>query len=461
MSQNQQPTSPRKTTRELSPKKFDPYQNCGKVLKNKYEIIEFIEEGGMGIVYKGFNLDKGNSVAIKILPPRYLADPDKSRVYLGLFHKEGELLKYLRHPNIVTVYETGTHDNLTYIVMEWLNGVTLGQEITKVGRFSPSRTSHILTQICSALDFAHSQKIVHLDIKANNVFLVGGEEELDRVKVIDFGLSRIVQSTLGSTISRVVGTPQYMAPEVFENKASHLSDVYSLGVLTYEMLTGVLPFSSTHIFSLVRQQLTADPPSVRVLNPEVTQYNEDLIKRSLAKRSLDRPRGVRELGLEFQRGLTIKHSYEPRSSRVFGPAPTVYLDDPFVGRKKQPFFKKLLFCGALFAPFVTVGLAYSGVDGGYINSQILIATYLVCVLIVGTILLFHTDLNHRIRLVYAIPLSILLLIPGLIISTLFAAIALAILGVFFTARFLIKRMRRQEAFKRADNEEESFEDERV
>jgi serine/threonine protein kinase len=268
----------------------DIYHFVGITLSGRYRLEEFVDEGGMSIVYRGSDLKNNSDVAVKILAPRFLIRSEQAELYLRLFRQEAEHTRNLSHPNIVTVYDSGVENNIAFIVMEWLKGRTLGEEITGKGRLSLDRAENVLRQVCAALDVAHRRNIIHLDLKPNNIFLVDDGESDDRVKVIDFGLSRVIQSTLGTTISRVIGTPYYIAPEVFAKKAGRLSDIYSLGVVTYEILTGLTPFGTSHIYALIHQHIEREPPSVRSANNEVPEYIDELIKRAMSKNPSQRPK---------------------------------------------------------------------------------------------------------------------------------------------------------------------------
>ena len=290
--------------------KRDVYHLVGSLLSDRYLLEEFIDEGGMSAVYRSRDLRTDSPVAVKILAPRFLTRPDQAQLYLKLFKQEAELTQKLLHPNIVSVYDSGIDGATAFIVMEWLEGRTLGQELAQSGRFSLSRAADIIRQVCAALDAAHSKKIIHLDLKPNNIFILSNANQIDEVKVIDFGLSRIMQSTLGTTISRVVGTPMYMAPEVFSNQASRLCDIYSLGVITYEMLTGVMPFGQSQIFALIKQHIDQPPPSARAMNREIPEDLDKLIKRTMGKAPRRRPSSAGEFSREFERAIRVKEQLQ-------------------------------------------------------------------------------------------------------------------------------------------------------
>jgi predicted Ser/Thr protein kinase len=202
------------------------------------EILEFIGQGGMGAVYKARQHALDRLVALKILPPQAGNDPG----FAERFTREARALARLCHPNIVAVYDFGQIGTLHYLVMEYVDGLNLRQ-LEEAGKFSPPEALRIIPQICDALQFAHDEGIVHRDIKPENVLL----DKRGKVKIADFGLARMLgrePTTLRLTGARdIVGTPSYMAPEQVERprEVDHRADIYSLGVVFYEMLTGELP----------------------------------------------------------------------------------------------------------------------------------------------------------------------------------------------------------------------------
>jgi serine/threonine protein kinase len=310
----------------------DIYNFVGTILKDRYEVLDFIEEGGMGVVYRAVDRVTTKDVAVKILPPRYLITEEKAAPYLKLFQREIEILQKLDHPNIVSIIDSGVENETLFIIMEWLDGVTLGRHLLNVGALPTRQVAAIISQICEGLSVAHQRKIIHLDLKPNNIFLLNVGTSNEKIKIIDFGLSRIIQSTLGSTLSRVVGTPQYMAPEVFENRASHLSDIYSLGILSYEMLTGLLPFNNSQIYALLRDQLQQAAPSVRKAKSDVPELSDLVIQRALNKTPKLRPQNVREFSEEFLRGIL---SFEDTPVQTSLPGDNIYMDKPYLGYRRR------------------------------------------------------------------------------------------------------------------------------
>ncbi|HWY31719.1 MAG TPA: protein kinase, partial [Candidatus Acidoferrum sp.] len=202
------------------------------------EIIGFIGQGGMGAVYKARQPALDRFVALKILPPAMGSDPG----FAERFNREARALARLNHPNIVAVHDFGQAGPLHYLLMEFVDGANLRQ-VEQAGKLTPEQAVNIVPQICEALQFAHNEGIVHRDIKPENLLL----DKKGRLKITDFGIAKIIGVATGKSsltgARDVVGTPHYMAPEQIENPQAvdHRADIYSLGVVFYEMLTGELP----------------------------------------------------------------------------------------------------------------------------------------------------------------------------------------------------------------------------
>jgi tRNA A-37 threonylcarbamoyl transferase component Bud32 len=202
------------------------------------EVLELIGRGGMGFVFKARQPQLDRLVALKLLPDKLARDPQ----FTERFNREGRVLARLNHPNIVSVFDFGRTDHFYFLTMEFVDGVNLRQAM-QAGRFSPSEALTIVPKICEALQYAHEQGVLHRDIKPENILL----DARGRVKIADFGIAKLVEDDPGSVTltgtGTALGTPHYMAPEQLEKPAEvdHRADIYSLGVVFYEMLTGELP----------------------------------------------------------------------------------------------------------------------------------------------------------------------------------------------------------------------------
>jgi serine/threonine protein kinase len=271
----------------------------------KFEIKEPVGEGGMATVYKAFDTTLRRTVALKTLLPYLAADPE----LVQRFQREAVTAANLKHPNIVVIHEVNTHEGQDYIVMEFLEGVTVRQEIQRLTALPLPRVCKILSQLASALDYAHAQGLIHRDIKPANVILGDG----DHATLTDFGL--VKASTAGVQLTQVgttVGTLEYMSPEqVIGDEIDHRSDIYSLGVLVYEMLVGRVPYKG-HTPIEVLHNLVYDPPTPpRQVNPDVPPQVEQVVLKALAKRPEDRYQSAGELARSFERAAIAAGALAP------------------------------------------------------------------------------------------------------------------------------------------------------
>ncbi|MEW6736613.1 MAG: protein kinase [Acidobacteriota bacterium] len=267
----------------------------GTVLDNKYRLDEIIGSGGFGAVYRATHLAMQRQIAVKIFKPLPGNDSPES---LERFCLEAVTTSRINHPNAVAILDSGiSSDGIAYLVMELLNGHTLNKELQEKGVLSVSRTLEILLPVCDVLMKAHELGLVHRDIKPDNIFLHQSENG-ETVKLVDFGLAKLVENT-GSPGIRdltatggLVGTPTYMSPERIDCKPyDGRSDIYSLGVVAYQMLSGLLPFRATEsgIASLFIQHLTKTPPPLSEVDSTIPAELAELVMRTLAKKPEQRP----------------------------------------------------------------------------------------------------------------------------------------------------------------------------
>jgi serine/threonine protein kinase len=261
----------------------------GRSINDRFKITALIARGGMGKVYRAEQAPLGRLCAVKILNPNYAGEQDPE------FHKrfflEASIASKLTHPNTVTIFDYGrTDDDIYYMAMEFLDGATLHRAIREAGRLPEERVAHISRQICRALREAHALGVIHRDLKPANIFLVNHGDESDFVKVLDFGLVKNVldpkpEDQLTQT-GLFMGSPKYMAPEqVRGDKVDNRTDVYSLGIMMYEMLTGKVPFDRPNSLNILMAQVNDDAPPMRVMNPntDVSPLMEELVAHCLEK----------------------------------------------------------------------------------------------------------------------------------------------------------------------------------
>lgn len=259
---------------------------AGNVVGN-YKVIDKIGEGGMGAVFKGIDLMLEREVAIKMLRPELASQPE----VVERFRSEAVTLARLNHPNIATLYSFLRQGEDFFMVMEFVRGETLDSLIRRSGAMS---CHHAITLFCQALegiDHAHRMGIVHRDIKPANMMLT----EMGTLKVMDFGIARVLGTSRMTKQGNIVGTIEYMSPEQVRGQETDArSDIYSLGILLYEMLTGRVPFSSDSEYDLMKMQIEDAPPPPRVFSNQIPQLVEQAIMRALAKRSEARFQGAGE-----------------------------------------------------------------------------------------------------------------------------------------------------------------------
>ena len=280
-------------------------QYIGKFLDDRYEILEVIGSGGMAVVYKAKCHRLNRLVAIKILRPDLMMDDDIRR----RFHAEAQAVAMLSSPNIVSVYDVGQYDGADYIVMELIEGITLKEYMQKRGGCLNWREAlHFMTQIMQALRHAHSRGIVHRDIKPQNIMVLRDGS----VKVADFGIARIMDSQKTMT-QEAFGSVHYVSPE--QAKGAHVdarSDIYSAGVVLYEMITGCLPFDGDTAVSIAIQHINSVPTPPRELNPDIPVGMEQICMQAMcAKLELRYPDAqsvLRDLD-EFRRNPNIVFPY--------------------------------------------------------------------------------------------------------------------------------------------------------
>lgn len=262
----------------------------GKILGNRYEIVEKVGGGGMSVVYKAKCNVLNRYVAIKVLRHELTSDPD----FVEKFKQESLSAASLTHPNIVNIYDTGIEGDIYYIVMEFVKGETLKYYIKRKGKLTEQETINITRQIAEALKHAHSSKIVHRDVKPHNILLT--EEGI--VKVADFGIARASSSSTINNTSNVIGSVHYFSPEQARGGyVDEKSDIYSLGIVMYEMITGVLPFDADNHITVAMKQIQEKPipPSKKIGKVKISTALEEIIMKCLEKYQSYRFQNIEEL----------------------------------------------------------------------------------------------------------------------------------------------------------------------
>ncbi len=260
----------------------------GLVLSNKYELLEPIGTGGMAYVYKAKDIRLGRNVAVKVLKPEYNNDKE----FIKRFQTESKAMAHMSHSNIVNVYDVGFEDDMNYIVMELIEGSTLKDYLqTLPGFMKEEAVINIAIQICSALSQAHSKEVVHRDIKAQNILI-----DIDgRIKVADFGIARAIGGTINKA-DDAFGSVHYASPEqVRVRRVDRRSDIYSLGILMYELLTRKVPFDGDTAVSVAMLQIKAPMPDPRDINPAVSKGLAKIIRIATRKKPTDRYQNAYEM----------------------------------------------------------------------------------------------------------------------------------------------------------------------
>jgi serine/threonine protein kinase len=273
----------------------------------QYRIVEFIGAGGMATVYKAYQPSLDRYVAIKVLPAQHALTPGfKERFIL-----EARAVAQLSHPNILPIYDFGLKEDLSYFVMKYVPDRTLSHLMGQP--MALARVSHFIDQVAGALDHAHARGIVHRDIKPANMLLEG-----DWLLLADFGVAKITEnSTVITSTGNIFGTPAYVSPEQAEGESfDHRTDIYSLGVVLYEMVIGRVPYQGTTPMRVINKHIHEPPPAPRSLRPDLTEAVERVILKALAKNPADRYNRARDLA-EALRGAS-----EPTALAYTTPLPT-------------------------------------------------------------------------------------------------------------------------------------------
>src|SRR5579864_2778964 len=273
-----------------------PFRRPAMESIGRYQIVKELGHGAMGVVYQAVDPTIGRQVAIKTIRLDDVDDPDERAKLRERLFREARSAGILSHPGIVTIYDMEEHDEVAFIAMEFVDGPTLDQLLSKREPLAPERLMSILRQTAMALDYAHAKGIVHRDIKPANIMIASD----GAVKITDFGIAKVTTSQQYTQTGTIVGTPNYMSPEQVQGLVvSGRVDQFSLAVIAYEMLTGERPFTGEHLTTVVYKIVAEDPPPAQRLNPTLGSQIDAVLRRGLLKK----PEGRYTSCTEFVNGL--------------------------------------------------------------------------------------------------------------------------------------------------------------
>jgi eukaryotic-like serine/threonine-protein kinase len=292
----------------------------------KYPVVRKLGEGATSDVYQCEDPFNGRHVAIKVAFPETFDDPDRGKLYRKLFLTEASLAGKLAHPHICQIFDAVAEESLNYIVMEYVDGGTLEPYCRADALLPVDRIVEIAFKCSRALEFAHKAGITHRDIKPANILLTG---ETD-VKITDFGAALI--ATGDTTQVSAIGSPAYMSPEqVKEHPLDHQTDIYSLGVVMYHMLTGRLPFQGANNFSLIYQITNVDPEPLSTFRPGIPEAVEAIVRHAMAKDLSERYRNWEDFSLDLAEAFRAQHAGAQKAQEFAD-------SDKFETLRKLPFF---------------------------------------------------------------------------------------------------------------------------
>ena len=287
----------------------------------RYEVLGELGQGAMGIVYKAKDPLIDRVVAIKTITLSLALDEKEE--YEGRFYQEAKAAGRLNHQNIVTIYDVGKSGDVAYIAMEFLQGRELRDIMNDVGLLPVDQVLDIVAQVAQGLAYAHEHEIVHRDVKPSNIMVVHD----GHVKITDFGIARMASSAVHTQTGMVLGSPKYMSPEQVMGKTiDQRSDIFSLGVMLYEMLTGQAPFNGENVNAIMYQTLNAVPAPPNTLNPAIPEMANFIVAKALAKKLEDRYQNARDFAVD----LRACRDTLPRSGKQINVSP------PAGGERKLP-----------------------------------------------------------------------------------------------------------------------------
>jgi eukaryotic-like serine/threonine-protein kinase len=307
----------------------------GRIFLGRYEITRLLGEGGMGRVYLARQVDLGRQVVVKVMHEQIAADAK----FRERFQRETLLMARFQHPYAVTLYDASLDDPLgPCIIMEYVKGVNLDALLARNGRFTPARVGRLLGQLCEVLQAAHDQQIIHRDLKPGNLMVVDAESPREKIKVMDFGLAKMIDpATLkkitDTNVDFAVGTPGYICPEQVRGEdVDFRGDIYSVGVLAYELLAGRLPFECPNSMDMLLAHATELPPTFAdlELNDNIPPAVEAVVMQCLEKDASKRPQSARELAAAYDQALAESETVvSERPTPADTPLPSRGPEKPF------------------------------------------------------------------------------------------------------------------------------------
>ncbi|MEK4485131.1 Stk1 family PASTA domain-containing Ser/Thr kinase [Psychrobacillus sp. FSL H8-0484] len=277
----------------------------GKRISGRYKLLDMIGGGGMSNVYLAHDMILDRDVAIKVLRYDFSNEEELRR----RFQREALSATSLTHPHIVNIYDVGEDEDIHYIVMEYVKGDTLKQYIQQKAPISPAKSVSIMKQLTSAISTAHNNHIIHRDIKPQNILL----DEQENVKITDFGIAMALSATSYTQTNSVLGTVHYLSPEQARGgTATKQSDIYALGIVLFELLTGQLPFSGESAVSIALKHLQSETPSIRAIIPTIPQSLENVVLKATAKDAKNRYRSAEEMEADLATALSPERASEKK-----------------------------------------------------------------------------------------------------------------------------------------------------
>ena len=323
----------------------------GRVLSGRYEIQAVVGTGGMAVVYRAWDKAKKRTVAVKVLRPEYEQDEE----FVRRFSREAEAAAKMSHENIVNLLDVGKDNDMRYIVMEYVPGKTLKDLIRERGRIAPDTAVRMVIRILAAVDHAHKNGIVHRDIKPQNILV----DAKGKVKVADFGIARLktAQTTrVDDKQNSALGSVHYFSPEQASGEvADEKSDLYSVGVVLYEMLTGQVPFDGDTAVSVALKHVSEEPRSMRELNPAISRALDEVVMRALAKDGARRYQTAAEFAGDLRKAVV-----HPRGGFVAYPVSREEQERQREEKRRQDARRKRRLRRASFFAAIAVGVAIVG-----------------------------------------------------------------------------------------------------